>query len=601
MTWHAWATLAVIAGILAALIRGRVGSDVVLVGGVALLVLLGVLSPAEALAGMANPGMITVAVLYVVVCGLTETGAVRWMGSILLGRPRTRLGGLARLMIPVAALSAFVNNTPIVAMMIPAVREWTRRRGWSASGFMLPLSYAAILGGVCTMIGTSTNLVIQGEWTSEGNAPLGMFSIALIGLPVALAGLVYMLTIGRRIIPERLPALGAREDARSYTVEMLVAASGPLPGRTIEQAGLRHLPGLYLAEVDRGGTTLHAVGPEEVLRAEDRLVFVGDVASIVDLQKIRGLEPATDQVVKISAPRPHRVLVEAVVSNSHPLLGRTVREGRFRSKYNAVVIAVARNGERVPGKIGDIVLRQGDVLLLEAPRGFVESQRDARDYYLVSEVSDSTPVRHNRAALSIAIVVLMVLIATIEPVMPFPAAAGGPVRLGMLHAAVIAAGLMLVCRCCSGWQARKSVDWVVLVTIAGSLAMGRALETSGAAGELGRAIAGLAGANPWATLVLVYLGTMVLTELITNNAAALLMYFVAKSAAASLGVDFMPFVFAIMVAASSAFTSPLGYQTHLMVMGPGGYRFTDFFRVGIPLNLIAMTVACTVAPIAYGF
>jgi di/tricarboxylate transporter len=171
----------------------------------------------------------------------------------------------------------------------------------------------------------------------------------------------------------------------------------------------------------------------------------------------------------------------------------------------------------------------------------------------------------------------------------------------MLHAAVIAAGLMLVCRCCSGWQARKSVDWVVLVTIAGSLAMGRALEQSGAAGELGRATTNLAGANPWVTLVLVYLGTMILTELITNNAAALLMFFVAKSAAADLGVDFTPFVYAIMVAASAAFTSPLGYQTHLMVMGPGGYRFTDFFRVGIPLNLIAMAVTCLVAPLAYGF
>lgn len=601
MEWQGWATIAVVGLMIAGLVRGRVGSDVVIAAGVALLVLLGVLTPAEALSGMANPGMITVAVLYVVVCGMTETGAVRWLGTLLLGRPRTRTGGLFRLMLPVAALSGFVNNTPIVAMMIPAVREWARQRGWSASAFMMPLSYAAILGGTCTMIGTSTNLVVQGEWTSAGNAPLGMFSIAAIGLPVAVAGLAYIMLFGRRLVPERLPVLGTREDARSYTAEMVVAAGGPLPGKTIEQAGLRHLPGLFLAEIDREGVILAAVGPNEMLEADDRLVFVGDVASVVDLQKIRGLEPATNQVVKLNEPRPSRVLIEAVVSNTHPLIGQTIREGRFRSRYNAVVIAVARNGERVRGKIGDIVLRQGDVLLLEAPKGFVDDHRDARDFYLVSEVSDSTPVRHNRAAISIAIVVLMVLIATIEPVMPFPSVAGGPIRLGMLHAAVIAAGLMLLLRCCSGWQARKSVDWVVLVTIAGSLAMGQALESSGAADALGHLVIGVSGSNPWVTLALIYLSTMVLTELITNNAAALLMYFVAKSAADKLGVDFMPFVYAIMVAASAAFTSPLGYQTHLMVMGPGGYRFTDFVRAGLPLNLIAMAVACTITPLVFGF
>ncbi|MEL6795939.1 MAG: SLC13 family permease [Planctomycetota bacterium] len=601
MAWQGWATIAVIALMVVGVARGRTGTDIVLVASVAILVLLGVLTPTEALAGMANPGMITVAVLYVVVAGLNETGAVRWLGSLLLGRPRTKTLALARLMLPITAISGLVNNTPIVAMMIPALRDWTRQHGFSASTFMIPLSYAAILGGTCTLIGTSTNLVVHGEWTATGNDPLGLFSIALIGVPVACVGLLYMLTIGQRLLPKRAPVLSSSGDARAYTVEMTVAAAGPLPGKTIEQAGLRHLPGLYLAEVERGGAILAAVGPDEVLQADDRLVFVGDVTSVVDLQKIRGLEPATNQVVKLDEPRPSRVLVEAVVSNSHPLIGRTIRAGKFRSRYNAVVIAVARNGEQIRRKIGDIVVRSGDVLLLEAPRQFLTENTNTRDYYLVSEISDSAPTRHNRAVISILILLGMVLIATIQPVLPIPTVSGQPLKLGMLHAAVIAAGFMLITRCCSGWQARKSVDWIVLVTIAASLGLGKAMETSGAADAIGTLITTVAGSNPFIAIVLIYIMTTLLTELVTNNAAAVLMFFVAQSAAIELGVQFEPFVFAIMMAASASFSSPLGYQTNLMVMGPGGYKFTDYVRVGLPLNVISCTLTCLIAPLAFGF
>ncbi|MEM9166571.1 MAG: SLC13 family permease [Planctomycetota bacterium] len=600
MDWQAWLTLGVIGLMVLVIARGRFGPDVIVVAAAALLVFSGVLTVDQALSGMANPGMITVAVLYVVVCGLTETGAVRWLGANLLGRPRSQLIALTRLMLPVSVLSAFVNNTPIVAMMIPALRDWTRQRGWSASTFMIPLSYAAILGGTCTLIGTSTNLVVHGEWLESGREPLGLFSIALIGLPVAAAGTAYVLLFGRHLLPKRAPALSVRDDAKAYTVEMVVASGGPLPGKTIEQAGLRSLPGLFLAEVDRGGSILAAVGPDEKLQAGDRLVFVGDVTSVVDLQKIRGLE-ATEQVVKLNEPRPSRVLVEAVVSNSHPLLGKTIKEGRFRSRYNAVVIAVARNGERVRKKIGDIVIRTGDVLLLEAPRQFLSQQRDARDFYLVSEVSGFAPVRHNKAILSLLIVIGMVLIATIQPTLPVPMVAGGQVKLGMLHAAVLAAGLMLVLRCCYGWQARASVDWVVLVTIAGSLAIGKALDVSGAADGIGALITSVAGSNPWIALALVYVLTTLLTELVTNNAAGVLMFFVAEAASEAMGVSFVPFVFTIMMAASASFSSPLGYQTNLMVMGPGGYKFTDYTRVGLPLNVMCCLLTTVIAPLAFPF
>lgn len=588
MTLEGWLAIGVIALVIGALVHGRVAADIVLAGGVALLVFLGILSPKQALAGMANEGMATVAVLYVVVCGLNETGAVAWIGQLMMGRTRTTRGVMLRLLAPVTAVSGLMNNTPLVTMFIPVVSDWCKRHGVSASKLMIPLSYAAILGGTVTLIGTSTNLVVHGKWVDSGRAPMSIFSIAWIGVPCAVIGLCYLWFVGMRLLPSRKPVLSVSDDPRSYAVEMEVEEGGGLAGKTIEQAGLRHLPGLYLAEIGRGETVIAAVSPDQRIEAGDRLVFVGVVESIVDLRKIRGLKSATDQVMKLDAPRPARRLVEAVVSNSCPLIGRSIRDGKFRSRYNAVVLAVARHGERLKQRIGDIVLRNGDTLLLEAPESFVEQHRHSRDFYLVSAVEGSRPVRHERAWAAMAIVGLMVGIATIQPL-----------GFGMLHAAVLAAGLMLALRCCTGSQARRSVDWQVLVVIAASLALGTALEVTGAASVLASWMIGMAAGNPWVTLAMVYLVTMLLTEMITNNAAAVLVFSIAEAAATKLGADFRPFAFAIMMAASASFSTPIGYQTNLMVMSPGGYRFADYFKVGIPLNLLMMATAVLLIPLIW--
>jgi di/tricarboxylate transporter len=599
MIWEAWLVVAVIGIVLALLMHGRVAADIVIVGAVSFLVVFDqlvhalipgrtmvILSTKDALAGMANEGMLTVAVMYVVVCGLTETGAVGWIGEKVLGRPTSVLGAQLRMLFPVAGLSAVMNNTPLVAMFIPVVNDWSKKYRISASKLMMPLSYAAILGGTCTLVGTSTNLVVNGLWQASGRPALGFFEIAWLGLPSALIGIVYLVIAGRWLLPERKPVLAVREDPRSYTVEMMVDGAGPLVGKTIEQAGLRNLPGLYLAEIERGGATMVAVGPQDVLFADDRLVFVGVVESVVDLQRIRGLAPATNQVVKLTEPRPNRLLTEAVVSNSSPLVGRTVKEGKFRSVYNAVVIAVARNGERVRGKIGDISLEVGDTLLLEAPPSFADRNRNSRDFYLVSAIPGSNPQSHDRARTALAILAGMIVLATV----------GERFGLSMFHAATVAAGAMLVSRCCRGPQARGSVDWQVLVVIAASLALGKALENTGAASVLGHSMIATAGGDPWLTLALVYGATMVMTELITNNAAAALMFPLAAAAATELGADFKPFVFCVMMAASASFSTPIGYQTNLMVMAPGGYRFSDYLRFGMPLNLLMWITGVALAP-----
>lgn len=599
MGWEAWFVVGMIGLVLAALVSNRFGADIVLVGAVTVLVLVDIvtgadiLSTKDALAGMANEGMLTVAIMYVVVAGLSETGGVAWIGQRVLGTPKTLIGAQLRMLFPVTSLSAFLNNTPLVAMFIPVINDWCKRQGFSPSKLMLPLSYAAILGGTCTLIGTSTNLVVAGLWVDhfkESRSAIGFFEITRIGVPCAIAGVLYLMLAGRFLIPERKPVLDVGKDPRAYTVEMEVEAGSGLPGKTIEQAGLRHLPGLYLAEIERAGQLLAAVGPDEKLLAEDKLVFVGVVDSIVELQKIRGLRPATNQVGKLNAPRPQRCMIEAVVSNTSPLVGQSVREGRFRTVYNAVVIAVARNGERITDrKIGDIVLKAGDTLLLEAHKSFQEQHRNSRDFFLVSEVVNSTRPRHEKALLAVGIMVAMILLATF----------GEPYGIGMIHAAALGAGLMLLTRCCTGPQARRSVDWQVLVVIASGFALGRALEVSGAADAIASELIALAGGNPWVTLAVVYLTTMVFTEMITNNAAASLIFPIAIGSAEKLGADPLPFAIAIMMAASACFSTPIGYQTNLMVMSPGGYRFSDYLRVGIPMNALMATVTISLVPLIW--
>lgn len=585
----AYFSLAVVVGVLVILTFSNLATDLVLIGSVVILLVTNILTPAEAFKGMSNEGMLTVAVLYVVSAAVRETGGVDWIALKMFGRPKSQLGAITRLMFPTMTLSAFLNNTPLVAMLIPAVNDFSKRQKIPASKLMIPLSYAAILGGTCTLIGTSTNMVVDGlVKKTEGLEPLHMFDITWVGLPAAIIGGLFMVFAAHYLLPDRSAGVSRQDDPREYTVEMQVETDSPLVGQTIELAGLRHLPSLYLAEIDRDGVAIPAVSPQEVLQGGDRLLFVGAVESVVELQRIRGLVPATDDVFKLKAPRTQRCLIEAVVSNTCPGIGKTIRESRFRSQYNAVVVAVARNGERLHQKIGDIELCAGDVLLVEAHPSFAEQNRNSRDFFLVSQVEDSTVRRHDKSFLAIGLLVGMVILMSLNII---------PTILVTL----IAAGLMLVTRCISISGARKAVDWEVLVAIAASFALGESLEKTGAAKMIANVATNMAGGSPWWTLAMLYLVTLVVTELITNNAAAVLMFPFAMDMAENLGVAPMPFIITVMMAASAGFATPIGYQTNLMVYGPGGYRFSDYLRVGVPLDILIMIVTVILAPLAFPF
>lgn len=596
MTWEACLVLFVVVVLVVGLARSWATPDLMMLAALTAILVTGGLTgsemlpgPRDAVAGFGNSGLITIAALFVVVSGLVHTGAMTLVTRPLLGRPKSLGSAQMRLTIPVAALSAFLNNTPVVAMFMPVVEDLCKRTGYSPSKLYLPLSYASICGGICTLIGTSTNLVVNGQMISRAGRPgMGMFEITWIGIPCAVVGLTYILIGSRWLLPDRRPAISLSDDPRQYTVEMVVAPGGALVGQTIEDAGLRNLPGLYLVEIVRESHVLTAVGPKEMLHESDQLVFVGILDSVVDLQRMRGMKPATNQAFKLNAPRTTRSLIEAVVSDRCPVIGKSIREGRFRNRYNAAVIAVARGGTRVTGKIGDIVLRAGDTLLLEAQASFADDMRHASDFFLVSRVENSAPLRHDRAWVALGVLGVMVALAT----------AG---VLDMLAASMLAAGFMILLRCCTGPEARRSIDWPVLIVIGAALGVGEAMETSGAAGFIAQHFIGLAGGNPWLVLLFVYLITTAFTELITNNAAAVLVFPIALLASQTLGVDFMPFVITIMVAASASFATPIGYQTNLMVYGPGGYKFSDYLRFGLPLNALFCVTTVSLVPFIWPF
>ena len=593
MSWQPALTGSVILGALALLLTGKGAPDVVLLGAVLVLLIAGVITPAEALEGFSNTGMITVAALFVVAAGLRETGGVTLLANLLLGRPRTDRGALLRLVPPVLAGSAFLNNTTIVAALMPAVNDWARRSGVPSSKLLLPLSYAAILGGLITLIGTSTNLVVAGLVDDRladtpGLHALSMFEPTSVGLPIALVGGAIMVLLAPVLLPDRRPAVSLADDPRRFTMELVVPAASRLAGRSIEEAGLRSLPGAYLMELVRGDEVKPAVEPTERLMAGDRLIFAGDVEAMVDLQRTPGLEVATNQVFKLEGERHERVLVEAVVSERNRIVGQTIREGNFRTVYKAAVIAVARAGARIRSRIGDIALQPGDVLLLEAHPDFVKEQRARVDFYLVSPIPGATPPRSDRTWLGLAVLGFMVALSTFE-VLP------------TVTSALLAAAATIVLRCCTVKDARRSMEWPVLIAIGASFGLGNALRASGLDQLIASGISALGTGSPLAALAATYVLTVVITEMITNNAAAVLAFPLGIALAQQLGVSPMPFVMAVMVGASASFLTPIGYQTNLMVYGPGGYKMADYLRFGLPITLVTGALALWLIPIFWPF
>jgi len=642
LTPHGWIAVSVTVAVFLALqLRRRAPMDLLFLGGLVVVTASGVLTPQEAVAGFASTPVLTIGSLLVVAAGLRATGVLDWIGHRCLGSITGERSALGVLTVTLVSTSAFLLNTALVAMAMPVVLDWCRKRNVSPSRLLIPVSYLAILGGVCTLIGTSTTLVanatLNDEYGSrvvelarvqladpadldghaafvESVAPMRLFEIGCVGLPCALVGAAVLLLCSRYLLPNRtdlIEKLG--EQRREYLVEMLVQPDCRLIGQSVEQAGMRNLPGLFLIEIDRNGDVITPVGPTDVFHQGDRLIFTGVVSTIIDLEKIPGLVPAADMTYEFHpTKRQQRHLTEVVLSRTSPLIGTTVRAANFRHHYNAAVVAVHRNGARLTNKIGNIELEPGDTLLLQTREAFIARYRNSRDFYLVSAVEGAAARRHDRAwvagALAAALVGWLVISSLFnDKVVAVPDLADHwrAIWTSLSAPSVIAIGvavLMVVTRCLRVSEARGAIDLQLLFTIVGALGLGKALSSSGAAESMARGMVSLVGdTHPLVLLIVIYVMTMIFTEMITNNAVAAMLLPLAIAVAWESGHNPRPFIMAVTLAASLSFITPIGYQTNLMVMGPGGYRPRDYLRAGLPIALVVGLTAIVLIPQIWPF
>lgn len=600
MTWESWVMLGLLVLMAVGILRAIAGPDTVLLGGLALVMGFGSIPgskfPAvtESVSGFGSKAVVTIGVLFVIAEGLRQTGAMAMVTRPLLGQPKSLPIAQARLMMPVAGLSAFLNNTPIVAMLMPIVSDWCRRTGISPSKLFIPLSYAAIMGGSCSLIGTATNVFVAAEYSAARDAgqvtgtALGMFSITAVGLPAAVVGIGYLLLTSRWLLPEH-KTQGDASDTRQYTFEMVVDRDSPIHDQTIEDAGLRNLPSGYLIGIERDGERRVAIAPSTVLHSGDVLIFAGEIESMHDLTQTKGLTQATTkQAQKLPA---NLELIEAVLSDRSPLVGKSVKQGGFRSVYNAVVIAVHRGGEHLDAKIGDIVLRAGDNLLVQADRQFVSRHRNRQDFYYINALGSAQRYRTAKASVALTVLLAVVALATTG-------------AMELVTAALLGAGVMVMTGCCTPYEARQSINWRVLIMMGAAIGFGHAMDSTGVAAQAATALIDvLPSGEPIVVLGAIYFVAMVLTSIIGPVPTAGLLFPVLVAIAGPSGLDcsFTPFAVTLMMTAAASFASPSAYQTNLMVANAGGYKPIDFLRVGLPLNILVMVTTLLIVPVVWPF
>lgn len=587
MPAEAWFTLVVLLVLVTVLAREMLQPAVAVLTATVVLLLARVIDADAAFSGFSNEAPIIVASLLVFARAADVAGIVGPALEWFMGRRTSAArGALPRLVLPVAGLSAFLNNTTLVAMMVPAVLDLCRRRGLSPSRFLIPISFAAVLGGVITLVGTSTNLTVAGLMRRSGMEPLSLFELTPIGLPVALAGCAAVILLAGRLLPDRGGSASGSTgaDGRGFTVSMRVQAHGPIDGKTVEEAGLRHLQGVFLVEIAREDKLIAPVAPSEPLAGDDVLTFVGRVDDVIDLQRMRGLvSTEARQVDQLAGGT--LAFYEAVAGAE--IVNRTLMEIGFRARYGAAVLAIHRAGHRIDAKLGQVRLRLGDTLLLLADQGFRNRFRDGGDFLLIAPVRGIPPTQGGKGWLVAAIGIGFVGLTAFE-------------ILPILHGALLAGGLVVATRVITVRQARDAIDLNIVVLIAAAFGLGAAVESSGLGAALADLIVGaMAPLGDIGALAAVLIATMLLTELISNNAAAVLAFPVAVATAALIGADARPFIVAVTLGASLSFLTPIGYQTNLMVYGLGGYRFGDFTRLGAPVNLVVTALCLVLIPIFF--
>ena len=581
---YAWITIATVLTMFTVLLFTKLRADLVFLGAISILFVTGVLSAKEAFSGFSSTSVVIIGVLFVVVAGLTHTGVLQWIVKHLLGQPNSYSKAVVRLMLPVAALSSFLSNTTVVALFVGIVKMWAKKLNVSPSKLLIPLSYASGMGGVCTLIGTPPNLIISGLYAENTGHTMNVLATTIPGLFCLFVGVLSIIAM-RKLLPDRKAPEAAFESTSDYTVELLVPSDNPHIGQTIAEAGLNDVRGGSLIEIVHFDDITTPVPDDELIMGGDRLVFAGQIDEILDLKKSHGFVNADHHIFTMSEVDTDRQLRTAYVNFGSSLINTKIGGSSFEKDNNMILVAVARRGKRIDESPRDVVLQAGDTLLLECPPN-VNVQTDHLSSQLQFFDSAQVPNIGKKTFISTTIMIAMVVLSALN-VIP------------LLQCAFLAAMAMLLLRCCNVDQAMKSINWEILMVFAGSVVLGVAIQKTGIAERLAFSILDVCGTNPIVVMTAIcFVGTFI-TEFISNTAAGAMFFPIMYQAAEKLGYEPYPFLIALMISVSSSFATPIGSPTHMLVYGPGGYRFSDFMRIGLLMNLIILAANILIVNIVY--
>jgi di/tricarboxylate transporter len=576
--------LAILVGAVVLFISEKYSVDLVAFMVAGSLLLFGLVTPQEGISGFSNQATVTVAAMFVLSAGLQKTGAVAAVGRLLVRLGKNHFLVLVLIMATIGTISAFINNTAAVAVFLPLVLAVAAKRKIAASRLLIPLSFASQFGGVCTLIGTSTNLLVSAISEQAGYGTFSMFEFSRLGLIMFAAGFLYFLLLGRWLLPERATqGLIAAYELGEYITELRVKDGSPLIGKTVMESNLGTEHDVTILKLLDEGRTIWAPYRQR-LREGSVLLVRGRLQELMALKEAAKLELHAEFKLRDETLQDEEMmLVQALVAPQSQLIGRNLKNIFFRHRYNALVLAIHRRGALLRDRLNAVRLELGDALLIMAPKRDIEALRADGDFIVLGEVQE--PSLHRRKVpVALAIVAAVVGLAAMG-IVP------------ILVSAILGCVAMVLSRCISLEEAYKVVDWKVIFLLAGILPLGIAMEKTGAANWLASHALGLAGGlGPVAVLAALYLLTAILTEMMSNNATAVLLAPIAIATAVSMGVDPKPLLMAVTFAASTSFATPVGYQTNAMVYNVGGYRYTDYLKVGVPLNLIFWVLATLFIP-----